>query len=80
VLCTVLGIAVITLNGKAVDGNAFASKVTSAIQLVGGDHTPCIRTALTDKGPNTFPNNVCCHQWSQFEDDSEILGRKGSQA
>ena len=29
-----LGVAVITLNGKAVAGNAFASKVTQAIQLV----------------------------------------------
>ena len=29
-----LAVAVVTLNGKAVDGNAFASKVTSAIQLV----------------------------------------------
>jgi hypothetical protein len=30
----VLGVAVVTLNRKAVEGNAFASKVTSAIQLV----------------------------------------------
>lgn len=30
----VLGVAVVTLDGKAVEGNAFASKVTAAIQLV----------------------------------------------
>jgi hypothetical protein len=30
----VLGVAVITLNGKPVAGNAFATKVTDAIQLV----------------------------------------------
>lgn len=33
----VLGVAVVTLNGKPVEGNTFATKVTSAIQLVCGN-------------------------------------------
>jgi hypothetical protein len=52
----VLGIAVITLNGKAVEGNAFAKKVTFAIQLVSLSISNLEDPLTMNRAPPYFPS------------------------
>jgi hypothetical protein len=58
----VLGIAVVTLNGRAVDGNAFASKVTAAIQL----------------GPTIFPIMFAAISGRSMKMIARYLAEKGT--
>jgi hypothetical protein len=57
----VLSIAVVTLNGQAVDGNVVASKVTSAIQLVSTNRIVSSKFVLIGQGTNNFSDHVCCY-------------------
>ncbi|KAH8710199.1 hypothetical protein GQ44DRAFT_626784 [Phaeosphaeriaceae sp. PMI808] len=57
-----LGIAVVTLNGKMVSGNAFASKVTSAIQL----------------GPTLFPIMFAAISGRSMKMIARYLAEKGA--
>lgn len=59
---TLLGVAAVTLHGKAVDGNAFASKVTTAIQL----------------GPTLFPIMFAAISGRSMKMIARYLAEKGA--
>lgn len=74
----VLGVAVITLNGKPTHGSAFGSKVEKAMDLVNRTGKCIADVLLTFQGPHTVPHSIRRNSREEHENDCTISCRKGN--
>lgn len=77
-ICIVLGVAVITLNGKPTHGSAFGTKVEKAMDLVRYTRECFAGVLLTFQGSHIVPHSICRNSRKKYENDCPIPCREGN--